>query len=61
MLDLVVDGTSVRDRVAGSTDMVTVLNSAWLGGLVEAVEVLQGHRAFPELGRDRVALLVCGV
>jgi hypothetical protein len=60
-LDLVVDGTSVRDRFADSMDMVTVLNRAWLPGVAEVVEVLQGHRSHPELGPNRVALLVCGV
>lgn len=60
-LDLVIDGTPLRDRVADSTDMVTVLNRAWLPGVAEAVEVLQGHRSHPELGPNRVELLVCGV
>jgi hypothetical protein len=60
-LDLVVDETPVRDRAADTTDLVTVLNRAWLPGVAEAVEVLQGHRPHPDLGPDRVALLVCGV
>jgi hypothetical protein len=51
----------VRDRVADSTDMITVLNRAWLPSAAEAVDVLQGHRPHPELGPDRVALLVRGV
>jgi hypothetical protein len=60
-LDLVVDGTSVRDRVADSTDLVTVLNRAWLPSAAEAIEVLQGLQPHPQLDPDRVALLVCGV
>jgi hypothetical protein len=59
-LDLVVDGTSLRERVEGGHDMVTALCRTWDEALVtEAVEVLLGRRGTCETDAPRVELLVC--
>jgi hypothetical protein len=60
-LDLVIDGIPLRDRVAGTENMVTDLSRAWLPDVAEAVEVLKGRKAHPYLDAERVALLVCEV
>lgn len=59
-LDLVVDGSSLLDRLPRSGGMVTGLNRTWLPDVSDAIEELRGRRPAPGLAADRVRLLVCG-
>lgn len=59
-LDIVIDGTPLRQRVPDASDLVTELNRAWLGHTNAAIEGLLGKEPHAQLDPGRFVILVCG-